>query len=319
MKGKPSLYEVLGVAPGAVVAEIHAAFRRQMNALEAQRAALAPAAFDERAQLLRLACNTLVDPVSRGAYDARLQAAAGAAPAAVAARSLALSADGTASPAAVRAEVQADALSLRADALSLRADAMLARAGAGLPREELATEKRLARGALAGLSHLSRAIGLLFIIGVVTFMVARCSFSGSEGRSNALNANAAERAALQEYYQTYGVRPASMAELELLQAERRRKENEERQAQQDRRRADEERRRQEDAQRRFEEDAKRRGREVSEDLRRAEEQQRFQALREEETRLREEQTRLAREQVQRERERLRIESEQRQWRDTLRR
>lgn len=329
MKARPTLYELLGLAQTASTPEIDAAFRRESNALEAQRAAMDPREFNDRVQLLRVARSTLADPVSRTGYDAKLEAMARSAPPAAAARAqsqaLALRDEPAGDPTATAAaaELRADALSLRADALSLRADALMARAGMDMPMERpaaggaLVLGKTLAEGALTGASRLTRALGLLVVIGIVTFLLARCAFSGSD--NTAAQMKAMEKVRLQEYYQTHGVRPANLAELELLEAERRRAENEERLAEQDRRRQEQAQQQQERQEQRFEEEARQRGQEVSAELRRAEEQQRYEQLREEQIKLQEEQTRLARERVQAEREQMRQEAQQQQWRKTLQR
>lgn len=310
MKAKPTLYELLGVPQAAVVPEIQAAYRREMNALEGRRAGMPPQEFSDRVQLLRLAYSTLTDPVSRTGYDNKLAASAAATPTAAATRALSLRAEPERPPVDPGAEARADALALRADALSLRADAMLLRAGLPAGGAD-AGGRALPAGVLGSAKRVVRALGLLLILGFVTFSLARCSLAGSQQRQAALQAEAAEKTALQEYYQTHGVRPANRAEMELMEAERRRKENEQRQAEQNRRK-------QEQEERRFQEESHRRGQEVSAELQRSEQQQRYQQLQDEQIKLREEQTRLAREQVQRERERLRQDQQRKQWQDTLR-
>ena len=93
--------------------------------------------------------------------------------------------------------------------------------------------------------------------------MGRCAFQG--GRASEAAKRAEDQVVIQEYYQTYGVRPASRAEAELLMQENSRIENE--------RRAAEfaERKTQEEA-RRFAEESQRQGEEVHENLVRAEQQ-----------------------------------------------
>lgn len=316
MKAKPTLYELLGVPQAAAVPEIQAAYRREMGALEQARAGMQAQDFNDRAQLLRLAYSTLTDPASRTGYDNKLAATTAATPAAAATRALSLRPEGEGQP-TPSAEVRADALALRADALSLRADAMLLRAGVD-PAGAGSTGGALAAGVLKASKTVVRAFGILVVIAIGTFAVARCSMGGSD-RQAAMQQKAAEKAALQEYYQAYGVRPANLAEMELMEVARRRKESESRQAEQNQRQAEQQRRQQEEEERRFREEAHRRGQEVAAELRRAEEQQRYEQLREEQIKLQEEKTRLQREQIQRERERLRGEQQRQQWQDTLRR
>lgn len=78
--------------------------------------------------------------------------------------------------------------------------------------------------------------------------------------------SAAERAALQDFYQTYGIRAKSRAEMELLLEDIRRKEAAEREAQQQERQEQEQARKE----RQFAEEAHRAGQEVSANLQRAE-------------------------------------------------
>jgi hypothetical protein len=261
MKERPTLYELLGVMPQAPLAEIKAAFRSEVNALEAQRGALQPQMFAERMQMLRVACDTLTDAVARSAYDAkRLPAAAHQSPGSAAA-SLALAMKAEPQGATVSAQAQAEALAMRADAMALRADAMLLRAGAehGSTRVD-----DLAQGALTVVKRIVRAIGLLVVIGIVAFGITRCASEGPASKRMVIEANAAEQSALQEYFQTYGVRPANMAELQLLDAARRRNETEQRQNEQ-------RKRTQEQEQARFEEDARRQSEQVSRELQQQEE------------------------------------------------
>lgn len=250
MKPKPTLYELFGLSPSATADEVQAAYRREMQALEVQGTSLTPEALRERQQLLRLAASTLRNPGLRASYDAELEAAERAARAAAAATSGLVA----------REQVRAEALGLRADALSLRADAMLARADleAGIGAKPPA-----AAAMLAGANHLVRAIGLLVLIGAGAFGIARCTLHEPAERRALMETRAAEQVALQEYFQTHGVRPASMADLERLEADRQRRANELRQAEQERRRLEEE-------QRRWEDDARRTGERVGRNLQFAE-------------------------------------------------
>jgi membrane protein involved in colicin uptake len=164
---------------------------------------------------------------------------------------------------------------------------MLARAG--IDTALARPEPSFAGGLLVSAKYVVRAIGLLAVIGALTFGVTRCGMSGSVQQRSVIEARASEQAALQEYYQAHGVRPANMAELELMETARRRKEN-------DARQADQERRRQDDEQRRFEQESRRRGEEIGYQLRLADEaaSQRAERERERERELkfREEQLRL---------------------------
>lgn len=306
MKSRSTLYEMLGVEESAGVPELQAAYRRESNLLESNRATLSSQEFNDKAQLLRVAMSTLADPVTRLSYDAKLAANRRATEIPVPTRALAMRAAGA--PAA-SAEVRADALSLRADALALRADAMLVRAGVDVGGAS--TAQVVASAAMTGLKRVVRAIGLLVVVCIAAYVITRLMMGDPSARRAAMEMKAHEKTAIQEYYQTYGVRPANMAELELLEAERRRRENQGKQGSHDREK-------QERDARRFEEESRRRGQEVSEQLRYAEEQARRDAERaqmdEDMKAQRVEQEKRAREEA----EQMRIEREQQRWRDSLR-
>ncbi len=265
MKDNRTLYELLGVRPQATATEVRTGYRLELDALEAQRGTLSAQDFNDRVQLLRVAFTTLNDPISRAGYDADLDAAAKAAAAVPYGGALAT----TSSVSGARA----DALGLRADALALRADALMVRAdiapsslqGDGLFSDWSPALRRL----------VSSAVLLLVVLGVVVG-VSRCTTKSARDQielREAQERRAAEQAMLQDYYQTYGVRPANRAEMELMEAERRRKENAERQAATENRRVEEE-------QRRWEEESRRRGEEASRN-----EQAAMEASREEQQRL----------------------------------
>jgi hypothetical protein len=304
MKPKATLYEMLGVQERANVAELQSAYRRELSSLESMRASMSSQEFDDKAQLLRVVMNTLTDPVSRLSYDAKLAAASRTATSSITTRSLV-----TRDAAAVGPQVRADALSLRADALALRADAMLVRAGLDDPGSYGgSTAQVVASAALTGLKRFTRALGLLVLVGIAAYGITRSVTGDPSSRRAAAEAKANAQTALQEYYQTHGVRPANMAELELLEAERRRRENQARQV-------DRNREKQERDARLFEEESRQRGREVSEQLRLAEEQVRRNAERDAYQEQMKQQDKRYREEA----EQRRIERERQQWRETLRR
>jgi curved DNA-binding protein CbpA len=253
-RDKPTLYQLLGVPMSAGSPEIRAAYRAAMDALEAQRRTLLPAAFDDQAQLLRVAFSTLVDPVSRDGYDESLRAAERS-------RSLATAAASD-DPLRASAEVRAEAMALRADAMALRADTLLLKAG--LPASAWGPAAPPSPGAwlLAGIPRVVGAVGLLLILGMATFGLTRCIAIDNAVKREAMEKKAAEQAALQDYAQTHGVRPASIAEMQQMEAERRKAERDERQAEQARRQR-------EQAARQFEEESRRIGAQVSENLQRA--------------------------------------------------
>jgi pyruvate/oxaloacetate carboxyltransferase len=97
-----------------------------------------------------------------------------------------------------------------------------------------------------------------------------------------LEARAAEQIRLQEYARTYGVRPANIAELERMEAERQRREIETRQA-------DQERRRREEDKRRWEEEVRRASESVTYNIQQAQNAERLKAEQARELKFREEQ------------------------------
>jgi curved DNA-binding protein CbpA len=280
MKERPSLYDLLGVARTVPVAEIQAGYRREVGVLESRRSTVSAEVFNDHMQLLRMAYSTLSDVASRTGYDIKLEAtaAARAAPrpaAAAATPSLALGLAPQLAGTGASADVRADALSMRADALALRADAMLLRAGVPLPGERPGSGSSLTAGLTEGVKRIVRAIGLLVVLGFVAYGVTRCAVGGSAQKRVAMQereAKAAEQITLQEYYQTHGVRPASIAEMQLLDSARRSKENAQRQGEQTRRQ-------QEQEEKRFEADARRRGDQVAAENQRAEQEARYRAER----------------------------------------
>ncbi|MBH9552473.1 J domain-containing protein [Inhella gelatinilytica] len=246
MQNKPTLYELLGVAQQATMAEVRAAFRQAVEALEAQRAQLSSQEFNERFQLLRTAQSTLTDPVSRAGYDADL------APASQGSALISGPSEPT-SPAPGAAAARADALGLQADALSLRAEALLARA-----QLESGAARRPPLGWSDRAPWAQRALRFFAVLGLMAllgFGLSRCSLMNA--REQMAQREALEnQAALQDYYQAHGVRPANMDELRLLEAERLRKENAERQVAAEQRRTEE-------AQRQWEVEAQRAGEEAT--------------------------------------------------------
>jgi curved DNA-binding protein CbpA len=307
MSPKPTLYQLLGVQQGASQPQIQAAYRSQVSLLESTRATRSPQEFTDREQLIRVAFNTLADPVTRVSYDAKLAADSapadsGAVPGAKASRSTAVAVAST--------QVRAEALSLRADALALRADAMLLRgglddkAGGGAAAQAVAT-------ALTGLKLFVRAIGLLVVVCIAAFGVTRLMVGDPAARHSALETKAREQTALQEYFQAHGVRPANMAELELLEAERRRREHQTRQG-------DHDREKQEREARQFDEESRRLANEVSENMRQAQEDARRQAELDRQNEQQKEQQKQYEQRAREEAERMRIEQEKQRWRETLR-
>lgn len=155
------------------------------------------------------------------------------------------------------------------------------------------------------------AVGLTIQVSVMlmAYKRAQATYGDEAAMINAPEA-AAEKAALQDFYQTYGIRAKSRAEMELLIEDIRRKEAAERAAQQQERLQEEQARKE----RQFAEEAHRVGEQVSADLRRAEWE--LERARAEGQRQAEEKERQAeeRERQKREMERERMEQSVNRWR-----
>jgi curved DNA-binding protein CbpA len=321
MTKKPSLYEILDVPLTANSAEIDQAWRAKLGALERAVGVIDVKELASRKQLIRVAANTLLDSSSRLAYDAHLarsenpdgtsnnqgtelsrqvavQAALGLAlvpqvPPAISVDSM---------------NLRADALALRAEAMSLRADALILQAGVRLADSGQSAQSR-GWSHLMGSGPILRILVFLTVMGLIALGWARCSSAVAPLQRMATDGKASEKAVLQEYFQTHGVRPANLAEMELLEAERRRRNNDNRNEQQN---ADQKAK----AELRFEEDARKRAEEVSERLRNDEERQKMAAQREERDAERQRNERKESERMAEER---RVQKLQEQWQQTLRR
>lgn len=313
---KKTLYEILAVAADASEAELQAAFDAAMAQLASQKDRISADDFDFKVKVLQLAFKTLRDPGSRGAYDAKLASTAvppAPPPAAPELALVPLQADAEA------LSLRAEAMALRADAMTLRADAMVLRSGAAPAREPHSftpSREPVATGMAPLLRKIMVVLGTLFAIAAVTQSISM--LMGNRRAESAATAatRASEKAQLEEYYQTYGVRPANTAEMVALQAENRRKESERRTAENEKRTAERQTTKAEQDARRFEEESRRRGEQVSAELRMAELRATEQARRDDERR---EWQQKEDRRVQEQTERLRIERQKAEWREVLRR
>jgi flagellar biosynthesis GTPase FlhF len=318
MDKKLNLYEILGVSQQAESSEISEAVAQRLGDLDHAGVVIDASDKSMRKQIIRVAASTLLDPATRLAYDSKLRQGGNITgpgvsrapthfPTDAAALALVPIADNSNVKEAVK--LRAEAISLRAEAMSLRADALLLQAGSGssaLGSNDAERASALMNFLTSG--PLLRMLMFLVVMCAVAFGLSRC-ITNAPLQANAAATQAAEKAALQEYFQTHGVRPANMAELELLEAERRRKENEQRNEKQD---VDKTKT---DAAK-FEEESRRRGQEVAEKLRREEEQFKRQV---ELDRLEEERSKAIRKESERIAEQERIRSLEEQWKRTINR
>jgi curved DNA-binding protein CbpA len=274
---KKTLYQILGVASDASDIELQAAHETVSARLHAHKERLGPEDFNLKLKVLNLAYKTLSTPTERDAYDARL---ATMAPPPASAPALALA----------PLEASADALSLKAEAMALRAEAMQIRADAlsmrsGPPstyrdRRAYAVQDESAfSGVAPAMRKILMGLGTLLAIAIVSQVIATMFYHRRAHVEAAAAEKASEQVLLQEYYQTHGVRPASKAELDLLEAEDRRKENETRTAEREKSRLDQNARR-------FEEESRRRGEQASAALRYTELQAQERARREDDAKQR---------------------------------
>jgi len=300
MARKKSLYELLGVLPHANDAEIRAAYQQRLQALEGQQAALGREDYVLQMRLLRVACNTLTNPASRDAYDAQRVEAQPPDQMGAALQVLPVAPQAT----DLRTDamlLRAEAMALRANALELKADSVSGHMAVGAGWEGPSGLKTV----FASVKKLVFILGTLAALGMVFNVISL--LTGSRHRDVQDGRSAVDdKVFLQEYYQTYGVRPASRAEAQLLDAERRKTEAAQRAKDQEKMDS----RRNVQSERDFEEAARRRAEQASAEMRYAEEKaQRA----EEEERRRKEDDQLRRDEA----ERARIEAQQDKWHRVL--
>lgn len=304
MNKKKSLYEILEVPQNAGYPEIQASHARLLEALEARQSVLSRDDYTMQLRLLKVAYSTLSTPMSRDAYDAHLTTRTEPVK-----PNTALQITPTPSASLSAAALRADAMLMRAEAMALRADALGLKAdvvGGFTPGEASPSESGTVQRLRSSLRTVLLTLGTLVALGMV-FKVVFLSMGSRqpEEMSNA-RSQAEDKVYLQEYFQTYGVRPASRAEAQLMDAERRKKE-ETRRAQSQ---VEEERTKAARAAEKFEEESRKRGEQVTIELQYAEEKAR-RARQEEERQKNEERRRQA------EAERERLEVEQAKWRRIL--
>ena len=311
MKPKTA-YETLAVRPDASAEDIESNYASLLAQLKSQKNLFNPADYNFKLDAVNQAYWALSTPEARAAYD-RTQARP-AAITSLATVPAALGAD------AAALALRVEAMSLRAEAIALRADAM------SLQAAHPDTFASAAGPALAGRNGLFKAVPLLkklamllgasVAIWVVLQLVLALFVHRTVDAASGAAANARDKAVVQEYYQTHGVRPANAAEADLLEAANRKADIEARKSENDARKAERDKAKLADDYRRFEEDARRRAEQVSRDLLYTENQAREQARREDEQQAR---ALEYKKQQQEDAERRRIEAEQARWRDALRR
>jgi hypothetical protein len=303
MSRKKSLYEILEVPANAPHAEIRASYERLLKSLESRQSALSRDDYTMQLRLLRVAYSTLSTPMSRASYDVHL--AARDDPAKPSSALLVTTPAASGSTGVMRADalmMRAEAIALRADALGLKADLL-----SGNPQVNGdATGNPIVSRVLSNFKTALLILGTLAAVGMVFKVVLLMVYRQHEAPVGA-RSQTDDKVFLQEYYQTYGVRPASRAEAELMDAERSKNEAA-RRAQQ---RIDDKAEKGARAERDFEEAARRRGEQVSRELQYSEERARQAQLQE----AREKEYEMRRKE---EAEAARIENNQEKWKNDLR-
>ena len=275
---KKTLYEILEVSPHAPLAEIQVAHKRLSLNLVSEKTGMSREDIGFQLQLIDLAFQTLSVQASRDTYDVHL--ASVTPPNTFAGQVSAFATPPTPDALTLKVEavgLKADTMSLRADAMSLRVDALSLRVTdtpAKIDREIHEDSQSAVEKTFSFISDLAspfkKALTLgvsLVAVGMVIQVVSALMMNNQQTRVTNEVAKAEEKVAIQEYYQEHGVRPASKAEAELLEAENRRTENAQREATLDKQRQDEE-------YKRFTEESRQMGERVSENLRRDEAQAR---------------------------------------------
>lgn len=313
MAKKKTLYEILELPHTASYAEVQVAYQTQLQVLDSQQAMLDRDDYNLKLRVLKVAYSTLSAPSSRDAYDASLAMAASE----TAAPELTLQPMAPpavkATDAALRAEVmalRAETMALRVDALGLKADAVSRTTGY---RPNMMNAGSVAADLARPASTLLRSVLLAMGVVVALAMVVKLFYmftapSGVELETQRRSAQ--DKVYLQDYFQTHGVRPASMAEAAQLDAQRQEKQA----LQTEQRLAKEQQKSSVDQERKFEEDARKRAAQVSAELEISEEKSRRMR---ESAEFKEEQEKRRAEDIERNRvesERRRAEYDQEKWR-----
>jgi curved DNA-binding protein CbpA len=295
MGSKKTLYEVLNVARDASFAQIQAHHTAELQKLHSPDNGLSPEEAITHMKLVNMAFDVLKDTMSRNAYDAKLNQHSSVALQPMSPNSQALS-------------LKVDAAALKADAAAIMAQAAMISAQSmalqhGTPHATAGLGGLAAGGFGRGLKLALTVLGALVAVGLV--MMALTAGKRSAMRPDLEEETKThEKMVIQEYYQRTGVRANSKIEVDLLEAENRRKET----VLRDEQRTAEKKEREEQ---RFAEETRRLSERVSQDLQKDKERAERMA-RDEDERERREQLRMEEtKQLKIEAERLRLRNERR--------
>lgn len=303
MATKRTLYEILEVPPNATYADIQASHQRLLQVLESKQPLLSQEDYTMQLRLLKVAFSTLSTPTSRDAYDAHLSIRND--PVKHPSSLLVTPPESSVNTKVLRADammLRAEALALRADAMGLKADVIGGHGGFESETPAASIGQRLMSYAKTALLTLGTVAALSMVLKVVFLHKAGQVPEAAGGAMSQTE----EKVYLQEYYQTYGVRPASRVEADLMDAERRRSDA----AKRAQARLEDDKEKVIRAEQDFEREARSRGQQVSVELQYAE--QRALMAKQEEERRKEEERRM-----QEEAQRQRQEAEQAKWRRVL--
>jgi curved DNA-binding protein CbpA len=311
---KKTFYEILALPPSATHEEIQAGYDNLILALKSQQKLFKPEEYELKLKIINLAFNMLSIPASRAAYDAELAANGTVRPNSAAPNAITLRPD------AETMSLKAEAIALRAEAISLRVDALSMKSDIGAVNSLGNYQGLGAADSFSlppSLKKIAMFLGFMLAGWMVLQVMSLLFFNRGSSMSSSAAAKAEEKAIIQEYYQTHGVRAKSRAEVELLEAEERRKENENRKIEREASKTERDKERAEESARKFEEDARRRADQVSAELKYSENRAREQAAREAreeaDKKFRQDEAKRLSEQA----ERYRIEKEKERWRETL--
>jgi curved DNA-binding protein CbpA len=256
MGNKKTLYEVLNVLPSASFEQIQAEYKGITHKLESGASGLSAQDTATQLKLVNMAFQVLRDNMSRAAYDAKLTQQP----------SLAL----------VPKEVDTEALTMKMQAAVMKADAAALMAQAAIVNANAISMHYAASpqglGAQASTSFFKTfrfgftVLGAVVAIGMVVMVV-----SAKRGSGAAMDVRAQEQVMLQEYYQTHGVRPGSKAEMDVMEAQRRKDEAEKRGDETAKRNAEKLAEKKERDEQRFKDETARLSSRVTENLQRDEE------------------------------------------------
>ncbi|WP_179954410.1 J domain-containing protein [Sulfuriferula nivalis] len=273
IKEKKTLYEILGVSPNASDSEIKTAYQNLSKNLQSAKNDTNRDDVDLKLKVINVAFNTLSITRTRDAYDARLAGLNVPKNTTTPPLSLIpLEMDEASSLKNEAMSLKTEAISLKAESVSLRADVIALKVERGYSGYQ-STESVLEKSSrlLSPVKKAFAIVGSLVAIGLVIQLIFMLMINRQATTLVGNTSKAEEKVMLQDYYQRTGVRVASKAEMDLLEAASHREEQEQNKIrEQERAKQQEDRKYQQ-----FVEDGKQEGEIVSQNLQLAEEKARY--------------------------------------------